>query len=208
SSPSQHARARSRYPDLPGLRLTLADAVDHLAQADPYDVIYSLHGLPYLDPYRALPAKWRTGQRDEHGSDWSEHAWHALENAEAAVLVFRNEALRKRLEESMALIRDADALPADLVRLLDDDPVSVACSDVKGCLGANLRGQPLSGSSRDWTNATKWVRDLEEERERQARHDFWAQHDRERLNELKARKERERDAGSVRGDPRQPPAAE
>ncbi|MEV8311816.1 class I SAM-dependent methyltransferase, partial [Streptomyces flavidovirens] len=56
SSPSQHARARSRYPDLPGLRLTLADAVDHLAHADPYDVIYSIHGLPYLDPYRALPA--------------------------------------------------------------------------------------------------------------------------------------------------------
>ncbi|MET9515793.1 class I SAM-dependent methyltransferase [Streptomyces sp. NPDC002994] len=56
SSPSQHARARSRYPGLAGLRLVLADAVDHLAHAEPYDVIYSVHGLTYLDPHRALPA--------------------------------------------------------------------------------------------------------------------------------------------------------
>ncbi|MGK7235844.1 class I SAM-dependent methyltransferase [Streptomyces hygroscopicus] len=56
ASPSQHQRAVARYGGLPGLRLICADAVDHLKQAEPYDVIYSIHAVPYIDPQRLLPA--------------------------------------------------------------------------------------------------------------------------------------------------------
>ncbi|MBT2511212.1 class I SAM-dependent methyltransferase, partial [Streptomyces sp. ISL-98] len=56
SSPSQHERARTRYGDLPGLRLVLADATEHLETAEPYDVIYSMNAVPYIDPHRLLPA--------------------------------------------------------------------------------------------------------------------------------------------------------
>ncbi|GGN79839.1 hypothetical protein GCM10011579_064740 [Streptomyces albiflavescens] len=56
SSPTQHERALARYGDLPGLTLHLADAADHLVRADPYDLIYSIHGLGYIDPRRLLPA--------------------------------------------------------------------------------------------------------------------------------------------------------
>ncbi|PKV84238.1 bifunctional class I SAM-dependent methyltransferase/NUDIX hydrolase [Streptomyces sp. TLI_146] len=55
ASPSQHQRATDRYGTLPGLQFVLADAVRHLADADPYEVIYSVNGLPYLDPDRLLP---------------------------------------------------------------------------------------------------------------------------------------------------------
>jgi SAM-dependent methyltransferase len=56
ASASQHQRAVARYGQMPGLRLIHADAVDHLRQAEPYDVIYSLHAVPYIDPHRLLPA--------------------------------------------------------------------------------------------------------------------------------------------------------
>ncbi|MGW0469276.1 bifunctional class I SAM-dependent methyltransferase/NUDIX hydrolase [Streptomyces sp. NPDC003027] len=56
ASPTQHERALARYPDTPGLRLMCADAVDHLREADPYDLVYSISGIPFLDPHRLLPA--------------------------------------------------------------------------------------------------------------------------------------------------------
>ncbi|HWU10815.1 MAG TPA: class I SAM-dependent methyltransferase [Streptomyces sp.] len=56
ASASQHARALARYGDLQGLTLIHADAVEHLHHAEPYDVIYSIHGFGYIDPHRLLPA--------------------------------------------------------------------------------------------------------------------------------------------------------
>ncbi|MGQ4436778.1 MULTISPECIES: bifunctional class I SAM-dependent methyltransferase/NUDIX hydrolase [unclassified Streptomyces] len=56
SSPTQIERARTRYTQVPGLNMVLADAVDHLRTAAPYDVIYSVHSIPYIDPHRLLPA--------------------------------------------------------------------------------------------------------------------------------------------------------
>ncbi|MFE2940751.1 class I SAM-dependent methyltransferase [Streptomyces sp. NPDC059255] len=56
ASPSQHQRATERYGRQPGLNLFLSDAVEHLRQAEPYDVIYSIHGVAYIDPRRLLPA--------------------------------------------------------------------------------------------------------------------------------------------------------
>ncbi|MEU7389809.1 bifunctional class I SAM-dependent methyltransferase/NUDIX hydrolase [Streptomyces tanashiensis] len=56
ASPTQHQRALARYPDTPGLHLVCADAVAHLREADPYDLIYSVSGIPFLDPNRLLPA--------------------------------------------------------------------------------------------------------------------------------------------------------
>ncbi|MER5960527.1 NUDIX domain-containing protein [Streptomyces sp. NPDC001893] len=53
--PAQHQRAASRYSDTPGLRLVCNDAVAHLRDADPYDLIYSVCSMPYLDPDRLLP---------------------------------------------------------------------------------------------------------------------------------------------------------
>ncbi|MDH6554162.1 class I SAM-dependent methyltransferase [Streptomyces sp. SAI-041] len=41
---------------MPGLQLIHGDAVDYLKQAEPYDVIYSIHGFGYIDPHRLLPA--------------------------------------------------------------------------------------------------------------------------------------------------------
>ncbi|MDX2702809.1 NUDIX domain-containing protein [Streptomyces sp. PA03-6a] len=56
ASPTQYERAAARYSAVPGLRLILADAVEHLRRADPYEVIYSVHGFAYVDPRRLLPA--------------------------------------------------------------------------------------------------------------------------------------------------------
>lgn len=56
SSPSQCERARARYGSLSGLRLVQADAVEHLRACEPYDVVYSLNAVPYIDPRRLLPA--------------------------------------------------------------------------------------------------------------------------------------------------------
>lgn len=55
-SPTQIERARARYGDLPGLRLIQADAVGHLRTSAPYDVIYSLSAVHFIDPHRLLPA--------------------------------------------------------------------------------------------------------------------------------------------------------
>ncbi|MGY3677421.1 bifunctional class I SAM-dependent methyltransferase/NUDIX hydrolase [Streptomyces sp. TE33382] len=55
ASPAQHQRATTRYPDTPGLRFVQADAVAHLRDVDPYDAIYSVCSMPYLDPDRLLP---------------------------------------------------------------------------------------------------------------------------------------------------------
>ncbi|MEU8759540.1 bifunctional class I SAM-dependent methyltransferase/NUDIX hydrolase [Streptomyces sp. NPDC048659] len=55
ASPAQHQRAAARYPSTPGLHLVCADAVSHLRDADPYDLIYSVCSMPYLDPDRLLP---------------------------------------------------------------------------------------------------------------------------------------------------------
>lgn len=56
ASATQYERARARYGSLPGLRLVRADAVEHLRTAGPYDVVYSVNAVPYLDPRRLLPA--------------------------------------------------------------------------------------------------------------------------------------------------------
>ncbi|MFE4085968.1 class I SAM-dependent methyltransferase [Streptomyces sp. YIM B13502] len=56
ASPSQIERARVHHPDVPGLRLFHADAVDHLGQAEPYDVIYSVSAVHFFDPHRLFPA--------------------------------------------------------------------------------------------------------------------------------------------------------
>ncbi|MFI5876901.1 bifunctional class I SAM-dependent methyltransferase/NUDIX hydrolase [Streptomyces sp. NPDC051445] len=55
-APGQIERARDRYGALPGLRLLHADAVEHLRAARPYDVIYSVNAVPYVDPRRLFPA--------------------------------------------------------------------------------------------------------------------------------------------------------
>ncbi|GGT51622.1 hypothetical protein GCM10010271_64710 [Streptomyces kurssanovii] len=56
ASLAQHERAVARYGQLPGLRLIHSDAVAHLTEAEPYDVIYSVRAMPYIDPRRLLPA--------------------------------------------------------------------------------------------------------------------------------------------------------
>lgn len=56
AAPGQIERARARYGSLPGLRLVHADAVTHLRAAEPYDVIYAVNAVPYVDPRRLLPA--------------------------------------------------------------------------------------------------------------------------------------------------------
>ncbi|MFE6847649.1 NUDIX domain-containing protein [Streptomyces sp. NPDC057686] len=56
ASPTQHERALTRYPNTPGLHFVCADAVAHLQDVAPYDLIYSVNGVPYLDPNRLLPA--------------------------------------------------------------------------------------------------------------------------------------------------------
>ncbi|MFJ6898239.1 bifunctional class I SAM-dependent methyltransferase/NUDIX hydrolase [Streptomyces hokutonensis] len=56
SSPTQIERALTRYDQMPRLSILLADAVGHLHTAAPYDVIYSVHSIPYIDPHRLLPA--------------------------------------------------------------------------------------------------------------------------------------------------------
>ncbi|WAU78310.1 hypothetical protein O1Q96_00215 (plasmid) [Streptomyces sp. Qhu-G9] len=105
----------------------------------------------------------RIDRRSEHVYDWPEHAWSVLGDAEPAVLVFRDSGLRQRLAESFLLITEADLIPHWLRQLMDDDPVYVACRDVLGCLGANLRGESPPKASDDWERAVKWVRDNERE---------------------------------------------
>lgn len=56
ASATQHQRARARYPDMPGLNLLHGDAVEHLARADPYNLIYAVSVFPFVDPARLIPA--------------------------------------------------------------------------------------------------------------------------------------------------------
>jgi len=55
-APTQHQRALFQYGDVPGVRFLLGDAVDHLYRCEPYDLVYSVHGLGYLHPHHSLPA--------------------------------------------------------------------------------------------------------------------------------------------------------
>ncbi|MHC3470744.1 bifunctional class I SAM-dependent methyltransferase/NUDIX hydrolase [Streptomyces sp. 7R007] len=64
-SATQQQRARDRFASVRGVRFLLGDAVDHLRDAEPYDLVYSVHGLAYTDPRRLLPVL-RTGIRP-HG---------------------------------------------------------------------------------------------------------------------------------------------
>ncbi|WP_320781580.1 class I SAM-dependent methyltransferase [Streptomyces sp. CRN 30] len=54
SSPTPHKRATDRYPAVPAPRLECADAVAHLRDADPFDLVHSISSVPY--PRRLLPA--------------------------------------------------------------------------------------------------------------------------------------------------------
>ncbi|CCK32125.1 putative MutT-family protein [Streptomyces davaonensis JCM 4913] len=55
-SATQQQRAQGRFASLSGVRFLLGDATAHLRDAEPYDLVYSVHGLSYIDPYRLLPA--------------------------------------------------------------------------------------------------------------------------------------------------------
>ncbi|MCC9706089.1 methyltransferase domain-containing protein [Streptomyces sp. MNU76] len=55
-SPTQQQRARDRFGALAGGRFLTGDAVAHLRESEPYDLVYSVHGLSYIDPHRLLPA--------------------------------------------------------------------------------------------------------------------------------------------------------
>ncbi|MDX2757302.1 bifunctional class I SAM-dependent methyltransferase/NUDIX hydrolase [Streptomyces europaeiscabiei] len=55
-SPTQQQRARDRFGALTGGRFLTGDAVAHLRESEPYDLVYSVHGLSYIDPHRLLPA--------------------------------------------------------------------------------------------------------------------------------------------------------
>lgn len=55
-SPTQQQRARDRFASLPGVQFVTGDAVAHLRESEPYDLVYSVHGLSYIDPHRLLPA--------------------------------------------------------------------------------------------------------------------------------------------------------
>ncbi|MFJ8199422.1 class I SAM-dependent methyltransferase [Streptomyces sp. NPDC096152] len=55
-SPTQHRRAVTQYGTTPGVRYLLGDVVEHLRRCEPYDLVYSIHGLGFLDPRRSLPA--------------------------------------------------------------------------------------------------------------------------------------------------------
>ncbi|MEU6230540.1 class I SAM-dependent methyltransferase [Streptomyces sp. NPDC047042] len=55
-SPTQHQRALAQYGSLPGVRYLCGDAVELLWQAQAYDLVYSIHGIGFLDPHRVLPS--------------------------------------------------------------------------------------------------------------------------------------------------------
>ncbi|MCC2280557.1 class I SAM-dependent methyltransferase [Streptomyces sp. ET3-23] len=57
-SPTQHQRALARYGETePGVHFILADILEHLHQdEEPYDVVYALHSLGFIDPHQLLPA--------------------------------------------------------------------------------------------------------------------------------------------------------
>ncbi|WP_307813123.1 NUDIX domain-containing protein [Streptomyces sp. N35] len=53
---SQIERANRYFGHLPNVHFHQADAITFLDDAEPYDVVYSVLGLMYLDPHRLLPA--------------------------------------------------------------------------------------------------------------------------------------------------------
>ncbi|WP_217556771.1 NUDIX domain-containing protein [Streptomyces sp. GbtcB6] len=55
-SPTQQQRALARFGPLAGGRFLTGDVVAHLRESEPYDLVYSVHGLSYIDPHRLLPA--------------------------------------------------------------------------------------------------------------------------------------------------------
>ncbi|WP_367132780.1 MULTISPECIES: class I SAM-dependent methyltransferase [Streptomyces] len=58
ASPTQYLRATARYGDVPGVGFVQAEAVEFLRRETTavYDVVYSVHGLGYIDPHRLLDA--------------------------------------------------------------------------------------------------------------------------------------------------------
>jgi SAM-dependent methyltransferase len=45
-----------QYSTVDSVRFLVGDAVDHLHRAEPYDLVFSVHGLTFLDPHRSMPA--------------------------------------------------------------------------------------------------------------------------------------------------------
>lgn len=63
SSPEQYEQTLAHHGSLPGLHLIKAGLVAHLGTAEPYDVVYSVDAVPYLDPRLLLPALARAIRR-------------------------------------------------------------------------------------------------------------------------------------------------
>ncbi|MFI6059195.1 class I SAM-dependent methyltransferase [Streptomyces sp. NPDC051286] len=66
SSATQLRRALGQYGNTHGLSFVHGDAVEYARAGAPYDVVYSVHALGYIDPDRSLPAirdALRTGGR-------------------------------------------------------------------------------------------------------------------------------------------------
>ncbi|MGC5009019.1 class I SAM-dependent methyltransferase [Streptomyces sp. DT203] len=66
SSATQLRRALDQYESVRGVSFVHADAIEYAGAGAPFDVVYSVHGLGYIDPDRALPAirdALRTGGR-------------------------------------------------------------------------------------------------------------------------------------------------
>ncbi|MFF2519976.1 class I SAM-dependent methyltransferase [Streptomyces sp. NPDC058086] len=64
ASPTQYERARARYSQQPGLNLVLADAVEYLRHAKPYD-LYRCKGRPtvHRSPGARMNAPWASMSR-------------------------------------------------------------------------------------------------------------------------------------------------
>ncbi|MFE4959118.1 class I SAM-dependent methyltransferase [Streptomyces sp. NPDC056653] len=56
SSGTQLRRALGQYGNTRGVSFVHGDAIEYARAGAPYDVVYSVHGLSYIDPDRALPA--------------------------------------------------------------------------------------------------------------------------------------------------------
>lgn len=66
SSATQLRRALDQYGDIHGVSFVHGDAIEYARAGAPYHVVYSVHGLSYIDPDRALPVirdALRTGGR-------------------------------------------------------------------------------------------------------------------------------------------------
>ncbi|MET8191779.1 class I SAM-dependent methyltransferase [Streptomyces sp. NPDC005246] len=56
SSATQLRRALDQYGNTRGVSFVHGDAIEYARAGTPYDVVYSVHGLSYIDPDRSLPA--------------------------------------------------------------------------------------------------------------------------------------------------------